>query len=186
MSQNFSILFISRQTSKKKNLQTHKTFSHYFLIFFSSPSVSITPFFSYLFLSWNTHNISRRKLYKCIKYLVDKTRNLIITVHQNSLSWDITYPYLLNISNDSNHCVYCAQFYMFTMRRAETTTHTFWWKFYHALCSRIALFACCIYHCRIFIPSPRDVHMEHRARREKRIVWWLKNTRPVMAPPLCT
>lgn len=32
----------------------------------------------------------------------------------------------------------------------RTTTHTFWWKFYHALC--IALFACCIYHCRIFIP----------------------------------
>lgn len=88
--------------------------------------------------------------------------NLIITVHRNSLSWAITRVYLLNISNDSNHCVYCARFYMFTMRRAKRR-HTHSNENSIMLCAAASLSLLAVFIIVEFL-SLRDIHMEHRAR----------------------
>lgn len=94
------------------------------------------------------------------------------------------YPMIATTGDARVYCATKICFYMFTMRRFSRQTHTFGWKFYHALCS--GSIALRIYHCRNFYPSAMLCTSSIelcRAGRRKIIVWWLKNTRPAMAPP---
>lgn len=82
---------------------------------------------------------------------------------------------MLNISNDSNHGRCCCILYpiLYVYYEKRRRTHTFGWKFYHALCSRISLSYLSLSD---FYPS--DIYSHGSACGGKRIVRWLKNLRP--------
>lgn len=80
------------------------------------------------------------------------------------------YPMIATTGDARVYCATKICFYMFTMRRFSRQTHTFGWKFYHALCS--GSIALRIYHCRNFYPSAMlcTSSIEHRveSNREKK------------------
>lgn len=157
--------------------------------------------------SENTQNISlassrtlhRKKnhlvWYKCMKISLETILSLLMIHWKNteslSFSWDITYAYLLNISNDSNHYAVCIlRFDFICLLWDATTTNT------HI---RMKILSCSVQPHRIlsrlrtliivgiFIPPSENMCISGRRGERshgKNTLWWLKNTRPVMAPPL--
>lgn len=119
-------------------------------------------------ISSRTHNISRQKLYKCIKYLVDESGKISSSLFtENFLSHEILLMLICWIYPMIATTVYIVPDFICLLWDEPERRHTHSDENSIMLCAAASLSSPAVFIIVEFL-SLRDIHMEHRAQQGRK------------------